>query len=152
MHSFQRNASSAFFCKRTLCSLRSFAFFAKECCILCVLLGLISRQKLEKRTEKNVAFFKRTGKNGMFSTEQNAVPSPDWKLQNKTDFKNCGLEDSYERWLIFAKSMTTYLVVFSPVQGGTTALLLGLLLHLLPADHPARLALPHSRKHSQHHR
>ena len=33
---------------------------------LCILLGLISRQKLQNRTEKNVAFFKRTEKNGMF--------------------------------------------------------------------------------------
>ena len=73
---FKRTQRSAFFCKRTLCSLRSFMFFVKECCVLCnllrslqkkvaffaffyvlnekkakesiVLLGLISRQKLEK--------------------------------------------------------------------------------------------------------
>ena len=31
-----------------------------------VLLGLISRQKLKKRTGKNGTFFKRTGKNGTF--------------------------------------------------------------------------------------
>ena len=60
-------------CKRMLRSLRSFLFFAKE---RSVLLGLISRQKLEKRTEKNVAFFKRTEKNGTFRTEKNAVPNP----------------------------------------------------------------------------
>ena len=54
----------------------SFTFFAKERCVLCVLLGLISRQKLKKRTEKNVAFFKRTEKNGTFRTEKNAVPNP----------------------------------------------------------------------------
>ena len=58
---------------RSLHSLRflhSFPFFAKEQCVLCVLfrslekngkernvlLGLISRQKLEKRTEKNGMF------------------------------------------------------------------------------------------------
>ena len=59
-------------CKRRLCSLCSFMFFAKECCILCillrseektakeriVLLGFISRQNLKKRTQKNVACFK----------------------------------------------------------------------------------------------
>ena len=53
---------------------RSFPFFAKERCVLCVLfcslqkngiernvlLGLISRQKLEKRMEKNRTFFFRT--------------------------------------------------------------------------------------------
>ena len=68
LRSFEKNlAFSAFFyilCKRTLCSLRSFTFFAKECCLLCVLLrsldknvkkrivllGFISRQKHEKRT------------------------------------------------------------------------------------------------------
>ena len=52
---------------------RSFTFFEKECCILCVLfrslekngkernvlLGLISRQKLKKRMEKDGTFFKR---------------------------------------------------------------------------------------------
>ena len=55
--------SSAFFCKRTKRSrvlLRSLqknvAFFA----LFYILLGLIDRQKLEKRTEKNVAFFKIT--------------------------------------------------------------------------------------------
>ena len=55
---------------------RSFPFFAKESCVLCVLfrslekngkeqnvlLGLISRQKLEKRTEKNGTFFFKNGK------------------------------------------------------------------------------------------
>ena len=81
-------------CKRTLHSftffakercvlcvlLRAFMFFAKEVCVFCALfrsleknekernflLGLISRQKLEKRTEKKGTFFKRTGKNGTF--------------------------------------------------------------------------------------
>ena len=42
-----------------------------------LLLGFISRQKLKKRTGKNVAFFKRTEKNGMFRTEKNAVPNPE---------------------------------------------------------------------------
>ena len=49
--SLQKNvAFFAFFyilCKRTLRSLGSFPFFAKECCLLCVLL----------RTEKNGTFF-----------------------------------------------------------------------------------------------
>ena len=55
----ERNILSFFYvlCKRTLRSLRSFMFFAKECIGL---LDFICRQKLKKRTEKNVAFFKRT--------------------------------------------------------------------------------------------
>ena len=62
MQSFQKKATFcvllhknvaffAFFyilCKRTLCSLRSFTFFAKECCVLCVLL---------RSLQKNIAFF-----------------------------------------------------------------------------------------------
>ena len=64
---------SAFFCKRTKRSLRSFTYFAKERIIL---LGFISRQKLKKRMQKNVAFFKRTEKNGTFRMEKNAVPNP----------------------------------------------------------------------------
>ena len=40
-------------------------------------MGFISSQKLKKRTEKNVAFFKRTEKNGTFRTEKNAVPNPE---------------------------------------------------------------------------
>ena len=75
----ERNVLAFFYvlCKITL---HSFTFFAKELCTLCVLfcslekngkernilLGLISRQKLEKIMEKNGTFFKRTGKNGMF--------------------------------------------------------------------------------------
>ena len=71
----------------------SFTFFAKERCVLCilwvlfrskekngkeciVLQGFISCQKLKKRTEKNVVFFKRTEKNGTFRTEKNTVPNP----------------------------------------------------------------------------
>ena len=62
----ERNVLALFYvlCKRTKRSLCSFTFFAKECCVLCallrslekkakegiVLLGLISRQKLEIRT------------------------------------------------------------------------------------------------------
>ena len=42
-----------------------------------VLLGLISRHKLEKRMEKNGTFFKRTEKNGTYRTEKNVVPNPD---------------------------------------------------------------------------
>ena len=84
----------------------SFMFFAKERCIFCVLfrslekngkeqnvlLGFISRQKLKKRTEKNIAFFKRMEKErnvqngkrperserkktGTCRTEKNAVPN-----------------------------------------------------------------------------
>ena len=41
-----------------------------------VLLGFISRQKLKKRMQKHVAFFKRTEKNGAFRMEKNAVPNP----------------------------------------------------------------------------
>ena len=45
---FKRTQHSAFFCKRTLHSLRSFTFFAKERCVLCVLL---------RSLQKNVVFF-----------------------------------------------------------------------------------------------
>ena len=49
MCSFQKVLRSfAFFCKRTLHSLHCFTFFAKERCILCVLL---------RSLQKNVAFF-----------------------------------------------------------------------------------------------
>ena len=54
--------SFTFFAKEGCVLLRSFPFFAKERCILCVLLGLISRQKLEKRTEKNGMFLLKNGK------------------------------------------------------------------------------------------
>ena len=70
---------------------RSFPFFAKEHCVLCiifrslekngneqnVLLGLISRQKLEKRTETHRTFILRTEKNGTYPMEKNAVPNPE---------------------------------------------------------------------------
>ena len=46
-------------CKRMWRSLRSFPFFRKE---RNVLLGLISRQKLEKRKEKNGTFLLKNGK------------------------------------------------------------------------------------------
>ena len=44
----KNKGSFAFFCKRTLRSLHSFTFFAKECCVLCVLL---------RSLQKNVVFF-----------------------------------------------------------------------------------------------
>ena len=62
-------------CKRTLRSLRSFLLFRKERNIL---LGSISRQKLYKKTEKKVAFFKRT--------EKNKVPYPGFYRASQ---KNC---------------------------------------------------------------
>ena len=79
----QKNvAFFAFFsvlCKRILRSLRSFPFFRKE---QNVLLGFISRQKLRKRTEKNVAFFKRT--------EKNSVPNPGFHAYKKDKYKREG--------------------------------------------------------------
>ena len=60
--------------QKNMHSLRSFPFFRKK---RNVLLGLISRQKLKKRMEKNIAFFKRTEKNGTFRAEKNVVPNPD---------------------------------------------------------------------------
>ena len=68
----ERNILEFFYvlCKRML---RSFTFFAKE---RNARLGFISHQKLKKRTEKSVAFFKRTEKNGRFRTKKNAVPNP----------------------------------------------------------------------------
>ena len=86
----QRNVLAFFsvLCKRTLRSLCSFLFFAKERCVLCVLflfleknknlLGLISGQKLEKRTERMERSFLRREKNGMYRTEKNGVPNPDY--------------------------------------------------------------------------
>ena len=60
LHSLQKNVGFfAFFyvlSKRMLRSLHSFTFLRKE---RIVLLGLISRQKLVKRTQKNIAYFKR---------------------------------------------------------------------------------------------
>ena len=69
----KRMQHSAVFCKRTKHSRVFFTFFAKKIlffaffyvlckrtCDLGVLLGFISCQNLKKRTEKNVAFFKRT--------------------------------------------------------------------------------------------
>ena len=69
---FKRTQHSAFFCvclqknvaffyvpcKRMLHSLRSFTFFAKECRILCVLLGFISRQKLKKERKRTLRFWR----------------------------------------------------------------------------------------------
>ena len=89
-HSFEkeRNILTFFYvlCKRMVRSLRSFPFFAKEHCILfCsleksgkernVLLGLISRQKLEKRTENNGTFLLKNGK--------------EWNIPN---WKECGAQ------------------------------------------------------------
>ena len=84
------SCSYTFFAKERCISFCSFPFFAKECCVLCVLfhslekngkernvlLGFISRQKLKKRMEKNVAFFKRMEKNGTFRMEKNVEPNP----------------------------------------------------------------------------
>ena len=55
----------AFFCKRTVRSLRSFTFFAKECCILYALLCSLQKNVaffaflyvLKKRKQKNASFF-----------------------------------------------------------------------------------------------
>ena len=58
--------SFAFFCIRTLCSLRSFTFFAKERCVLRVLL---------RSLQKNIAFFKRTQKNDAFRTQKKVGPT-----------------------------------------------------------------------------
>ena len=95
---------------------RSFTFFAKERCILCillhslkrmlrlcvlfrlkkkngkehiVLLGFISRQKLKKRMEKNVVLFKRTEKNRTFRAKKNAVPNPVSLAQSLEKSKPC---------------------------------------------------------------
>ena len=108
----KRTEHSAFFCKRTKRShvfpilhkrtgrsWRPFPFFAKEHKDLyvlsrsfeknrkerSVLLGLISRQKLKKRTGKNRTFFKRTGKNRTFWTGKNAVPNPAFLWYSKGD-------------------------------------------------------------------
>ena len=75
--------------KRTKHSLRSFPFFAKEQEVLyvlscsfekngkarSVLLGLVSRQKLKKRTGKNGTFFNRTEKTEHSERERTRSPS-----------------------------------------------------------------------------
>ena len=50
----ERNILAFFYilCKRTLRSLNSFTFFAKERCNLCVLLGFISHQNLKKEQKR----------------------------------------------------------------------------------------------------
>ena len=62
--------------KRMLHSLLSFTFLRKERKRMHLLLGFISCQKLEKRTQKKVACFKRTQKKDAFRTLKNAVPNP----------------------------------------------------------------------------
>ena len=53
---FKRTQHSAFFCIRTLRFLRSFTFFAKECCVLCILLRSLQKN-VTQRTQKNASFF-----------------------------------------------------------------------------------------------
>ena len=74
--------------EKNVASLHSFTFFAKERCILCllfrsleknrkersVLLGLIIRQKLEKRMEKIVGSLK--------ERKRTAVPNPEYAASN----------------------------------------------------------------------
>ena len=74
----ERNGLAFFsiLCKRPKRSLRSFLFFAKE---QNVLLGLISRQILEKRTgkngkEQNVLFLERKKRNVPNGKERSAQP------------------------------------------------------------------------------
>ena len=64
LRSLSKNAAFlAFFCvlnKRKLPSFRSFTFFIKECCVLCVLFGFISHTKvtnLEKKECNTKIFF-----------------------------------------------------------------------------------------------
>ena len=112
---WKRTECSAFFCKRVKCShvlLRSLqknvAFFyvlCKRMYVLCILfhsfekwnilLGFISHQKLKKRKEKNVAFFKRMEKNRTFRTEKYAVPNPDKIL-------------IYNNWIPVPKAFTNH--------------------------------------------
>ena len=58
---------------------RSFPFFYKERNVLCVLLGFISHQKLEKsrkeRKRTEHSFFRRE-KNETYRMEKNGVPNP----------------------------------------------------------------------------
>ena len=72
LRSLQKNiALFAFFyllCKRTLCSLHSFTFLRKECKRTHRSFGLHKSPKTQKRTQNNVACFKRTQKNNAFRT------------------------------------------------------------------------------------
>ena len=88
----ERNILTLFYvlCKRTLHSLRSLTFFAKECCVLYalfhslekkgkernVLLGLISRQKLEKSTEHSLKDRERTERSERKRTRAQPCQSP----------------------------------------------------------------------------
>ena len=62
--------------KRMLRSLHSFLFFRKERKRTEHTFGFHKSPKTQKRTEKNVVFFKRTEKNGTFRREKNALPNP----------------------------------------------------------------------------
>ena len=66
LRSLQKNiAFFAFFYVLCKIMLHSFTFLRKECIVL---LGFISCQKLENRTQKNVVYLKRTKKNDAFRT------------------------------------------------------------------------------------
>ena len=88
----ERNNLAFFYvlCKRML---RSFTFFAKVCCVLCVLLGLISRQKLEKWTEKKGTFFLKNGKERNLPNGKECGAQP---YQQMIPYVNRSLKFSYK--------------------------------------------------------
>ena len=93
--------------KRMLPSSRSFPFFAKE---RNVLLGFISRQKLKKRTEKNVTFSFLNGKdrNALNGKECGAQP---WAKYCRLLFKLKPFADLF--WLL-----ALYVCIFNMVKEG----------------------------------
>ena len=124
-------------CKRTLWSLRSIPFFAKEYCVRCVLfrsvqksgkernvlLGLISRQKLEKRTEKNGTFLLKNGKERNVPNGKERCAQP-WLLLtlsytqdylHKSTNKNIStLLNAWYCILSLTKNFNIFVNVFSP--------------------------------------
>ena len=95
-------------CKRTLHSLCCFTFFAKEHCILCILfrslekgrkehsilLGLISRQKLEKRMLRFLKEWKRTECSERKRTRCPTLPREEPRLFAFSTLAGCNLPNS----------------------------------------------------------
>ena len=65
-------------------SLRSFTFFAKEFCILCVLLGLISRQKLKKERKRSERSLKERKR--MECSERKRIRCPTLIIRHKYQY------------------------------------------------------------------
>ena len=95
LRSLQKNvAFFAFFyvlCKRML---HSFPFLRKVRKRMHCSFGFHKSPKTQKRMQKNVAFFKRTEKNGTFRAEKNAVPNPAHLTPFREDYHTVRLATS----------------------------------------------------------